>query len=311
MRRASSDAVDPSGDRYANTNDWFLVIGGQPLAVIRLSNSSLKASDASSSSNAIRPAATDDADGGVSDAIERKCTDRYNVSSTDMIQDSMDLLLADVPTIVYGNDPLCGWCFAIGPALNDARERLGDEVRWRVECGGLVVGDRVRPIVHDSEYLRSGFAQVLAASGRVTGDRYWSEIVEPGTWVSNSEPVCRAVLVMQQQAPDLAMKFSHSLTDALYLDGREPDTPETLRLLTEQLGLNGDEFIASWASAEAIDMTARSFKAARQLGVTTYPSLFLEVGSQLHPILSGFASASEIETQVRQAIRGFSADGNA
>jgi putative protein-disulfide isomerase len=228
-----------------------------------------------------------------------------------MILDPTDAQLPDVPTIVYGNDPLCGWCFAIGPALNDARQSLGDEVRWRIECGGLVVGDRVRPIAHDREYLRAGFAQVLSASGRATGDRYWSEIVEPGTWVSSSEPVCRAVLVVQQQAPELAMKFSHSLTDALYLDGREPDTPETLRLVAEQYGLNGDAFIASWASAEAIDMTATSFISARQMGVTTYPSLFFEVGLQLHPLLSGFASAGEIETQVRQAIREFSVGGNA
>jgi putative protein-disulfide isomerase len=207
-----------------------------------------------------------------------------------------------VPTIVYANDPLCGWCFAIGPSLNEARANLGSEVQWRIECGGLVTGDRVRPIASDREYLVAGFAQVKAASGRVTGEPYWSDVVRPGTWISNSEPACRAVLLVQQLQPDVAMSFSHALTDALYLDGRTPDNPENLRVVADQFGLNAEEFVASWASPEAIEMTATAFAHARQIGVTTYPSLFLDVGSGLYPIVSGFATAPEIESKVRLVI---------
>ncbi len=98
------------------------------------------------------------------------------------------------------------------------------------------------------------------------------------------------------------MSFSHSLTDALYLDGQTPDDPNTLHLVAEQSGLSADEFIVTWKSQEAIDMTTAAFARARQLGITTYPSLFLEVGSRLQPILSGFASAPEIERQVRVAM---------
>jgi putative protein-disulfide isomerase len=206
------------------------------------------------------------------------------------------------PTVVYGNDPLCGWCFAIGPSLNEARTNLGDDVQWRIECGGLVTGERVRPISFDSDYLKAGFAQVQLASGRVTGDRYWSEVVEPGTWVSNSEPVCRAVLLVQQLQPELAMSFSHSLTDALYLDGRIPNDPETLAVVAQQCGLNAEDFLRAWQAPEAATMTRHAFARARQLGVTTYPSLFLEMNSVLQPILSGYASATDIEHHVRIAI---------
>jgi putative protein-disulfide isomerase len=208
------------------------------------------------------------------------------------------------PTVVYANDPLCGWCFAIGPSLNEARVNLGHDVQWRIECGGLVTGERVRPISFDREYLVAGFAQVKSASGRVTGERYWSEVVEPGTWVSDSEPVCRAVLLVQQLRPELAINFSHSLTDAFYLDGRIPDDPETLGFIAEQYGLGAEEFLSAWQSPEAINMTRHAFARARQLGVTTYPSLFLEVNSVLQPILSGFATTTNIEQQVRVAIAG-------
>jgi putative protein-disulfide isomerase len=205
------------------------------------------------------------------------------------------------PTVVYANDPLCGWCFAIGPSLNEARERLGGDVQWHLACGGLVTGDRVRPIALDSDYLVAGFAQVKAASGREPGERYWSDVVKPGTWISNSEPACRAVLLAQQRRPEIAMQFSHALTDALYLHGQTPDNPETLGMVAEY-GLDPVQFIAAWDTQTAVDMTAAAFAHARSLGVTTYPSLFLEVGSQLVPILAGFANASDIEARVRQAI---------
>jgi putative protein-disulfide isomerase len=223
-----------------------------------------------------------------------------HVSLTDMILNPHATRQA--PTVVYANDPLCGWCFAIGPSLNDARINLGADVQWRIECGGLVTGERVRPIVHDREYLVSGFAQVKATSGRVPGDKYWTEVVEPGTWVSNSEPACRAVLLMQQLQPAVAMTFSHALTDALYLDGRTPEDPGTLRSVAEQFGVDGDRFVAQWQSPDAIAITRTAFAHARQIGVTTYPSLFLEVGGELHLILAGFATAAEIASKVRTAI---------
>jgi putative protein-disulfide isomerase len=206
------------------------------------------------------------------------------------------------PTIVYGNDPLCGWCFAIGPELLKARLELAEEVTFRIECGGLVTGERVRPIALDRDYLVAGFRQVKATSGREPGPNYWSRVVEPGTWVSNSEPACRAVLMAQKMEPGLAVEFSHALTDALYVDGALPDDPATVRRVAEDVGINSDELSSLWSSPDAATLTADAFAHARQLGVTSYPSLHLEVGSRLKPILSGFATTDQIVSKIRTMI---------
>ena len=213
------------------------------------------------------------------------------------------------PTIVYGNDPLCGWCFAIGPELLKARLELADEVAFRIECGGLVMSERVRPIAHDRDYLAAGFARVKATSGREPGPNYWSRVVEPGIWVSNSEPACRAVLVAQKMEPGRAIEFRHALTDALYVDGELPDDPSTVRRVAEDVGINADELFSLWSSPDAATLTANAFAHARQLGVTSYPSLYLEVGSRLKPILSGFATTDEIVSEIRTVI-AVSRDGS-
>ncbi len=206
------------------------------------------------------------------------------------------------PTVVYGNDPLCGWCFAIGPELLEAKRRTADRYDWRVECGGLVVGERVHPIAQDRDYLVAGLAQVAAVSGRHAGAAYVDGLLAHGTWVSNSEPSCRAVVVVSSMAPDLVIEFSHGLTDALYIDGREPDAPETISDIAKGVGLDGDEVVTRWLDPAAADATAQAFLNARTLGVTTYPSLFVDTGNGLVSVLAGWASQERIVEALDAAV---------
>ena len=208
----------------------------------------------------------------------------------------------DRPTVVYGNDVLCGWCFATGLSLLDAKQRLGEDVTWRIEAGGLVVAERVHPVALDREYLVAGLAQVAMVTGRRAGGAYYEKVLGPGTWVSNSEPACRAVLVAQEMRAEVAVEFSHWLTDALYLDGRVPDDPDTVRDAAAANGIDGDELVARWATPGAVEMTQQAFARARALGVHTYPSLFLEIApGRLHPLAAGYADSDTIVGAVREA----------
>jgi putative protein-disulfide isomerase len=209
-------------------------------------------------------------------------------------------------TVVYGNDPLCGWCFAIGPALEAARRELAEEVAWRIECGGLVVGARVRAISYEREYLRNGFDAVRRASGRAPGQAYWSKVVDPGTWVSDSEPACRAVLLARQVSSERAVAFAHGLTDALYLDGDLPDDPQTIRRVAETVGLDAQALLERWGSDDAKRMTEESFRYARGLGISTYPSLLLEAGEHRRTLLTGFATTEAIVQTIRVALSALS-----
>jgi putative protein-disulfide isomerase len=50
------------------------------------------------------------------------------------------------PTLVYGFDPICGWCFGFRSAVASLRTALADRVAWRIASGGLVIGERIKPI---------------------------------------------------------------------------------------------------------------------------------------------------------------------
>jgi putative protein-disulfide isomerase len=173
---------------------------------------------------------------------------------------------------------------------------------WHVECGGLVVGDRVHPVSQDREYLVAGLAQVAAVSGREASAAYFDGLLADGTWVSNSEPSCRAVIVVRELAPDRVIEFSHGLTDALYLDGREPDAPDTIRKVADALGLDGDAVVDRWSGSAAVDATVAAFAHARSIGITTYPSLFVDRGAGLVPIMAGWSPADAIVAALEHAV---------
>lgn len=205
----------------------------------------------------------------------------------------------DLIQAIYHADSLCGWCFAIADELSTARHELGDRVDWTLRMGGLVVDDRVREIAHDADYLRAGLAQVETVSGRVASNVYWNDVVEPGTWVSDSEPVCRAVLVaMELAGPDAGFIASHRFSDLLYIDGIEPDSYVAVRDVARSIGVDGDTFIEAWESEPAATRLTAHWAQTRQMGLQTYPTIAVRTASSLVPVVTGFATADVIATQL-------------
>lgn len=202
--------------------------------------------------------------------------------------------------VVYHADPLCGWCFAIADELAEARLRLGDQVTWTLRMGGLVVGERVRPIADDAQYLRSGLQQVEQVSGRVASDRYFSEIVDDGTWVSNSESVCMIVLAAIELAgTDAGFTASHRLCDLLYIDGVEPDSQEAVDEIARAVDLAERSFSDHLASPGLRRRLAEHWVETRRMGLETYPTIAVRSADGLQPVVTGFADATTIVGRVR------------
>jgi putative protein-disulfide isomerase len=189
--------------------------------------------------------------------------------------------------LVYGFDPLCGWCFAFRPTMR-AITKAHPDVPMRVLYGGLVLGERVRPIAADREYLLRGLEEVRRRSGVVAGERFYNGLLAEGTYVSNSEPPCRAMYVMQQLAPERVYAFADALPDAYYSQGLPLDSETVLGDLAAAQGVERATFLDLWRSDEAKAGTQTAFTRARAAGVTMYPTLFYRRGENILLIGRGF-----------------------
>ncbi|WP_372423858.1 DsbA family protein [Salinarimonas chemoclinalis] len=199
------------------------------------------------------------------------------------------------PTLVVAHDPLCGWCWGFGPTLRRLRARFEGEATFRIAMGGLVTGARERMIGIDAPYLMRGLQEIHARTGMKAGPAFFERVLEPGRWVSRSEPACRAARVARELAGDAAaLDVAMGLCDALYGEGRVPDDPRTIARVAAAAGLDADALLARWSAPEAFARTMAMFDAERKRGIASYPALFLEDdGGALVEVLAGAAAPDE------------------
>ncbi|WP_349369951.1 DsbA family protein [Salinarimonas sp.] len=208
------------------------------------------------------------------------------------------------PVLVVATDPLCGWCYGFGPPLRRLRERFADAATFDVAMGGLVTGGRERMIGLDAPYLMRGLQAIYARTGVKAGPAFFERVLEPGRWVSRSEPACRAARVAREMAgPEAGLDVAFGLGEALYGEGRTPDDPRTVRRVARAAGLDPDALEERWSAPEAFAETIAMFDAARRRGVTSYPTLYRETPEgALHEIFAGFLPADAAVAAVEEAL---------
>lgn len=197
------------------------------------------------------------------------------------------MMAEQAETIVYHFDPLCGWCFAFRPTMQAIRAAYPD-LPIVLRYGGLVVGARVSPIANTRDYLINGLAEVQRRAGVAAGSAFYEGLLAEGSYVSNSEPPCRAILVMQQLAPERAYDFADALPETFYVHGRPLDDPAVLAELAAAQGVDPAEFLRRWQSDEARTELQRAFAATRASGLTTYPTLLYQNGGTATLIVQGY-----------------------
>lgn len=204
--------------------------------------------------------------------------------------------------LIYGFDPLCGWCFAFGPSYRAIRAAHPD-LPVRIRTGGLVLGERVGPIAGHRDYLLRGLEQVRLTAGVAAGPAFLEGLLAEGTYVSDSEPPCRAIFTMERLAPQGAADFAADLPDIHYIDGKPLDDVGVLAGLAARHGADPEAFAQLWQSDEARAGTEAAFAAARAFGIRSYPTVLYRRGGELHMVAQGFAPPQAAAARVKE-LRG-------
>jgi protein-disulfide isomerase-like protein with CxxC motif len=119
-------------------------------------------------------------------------------------------------------------------------------------------------------------------------------------------PPVRAVVATRDLAGDAAAIDMHrALGDGMFVDGRAPDDPAQVHAVAAALGLDADAILARWQSPEGHAAAQAENARARNMGITTYPSMFLRRGpDQLEPLFAGFATSAQMVTAITSAAHG-------
>lgn len=171
-----------------------------------------------------------------------------------------------MPTLIYGYDPICGWCYGAAPAVRAAAE----VVPVRLAMAGLVVGERVGPAAAMEGYVRGAAARLEAVTGRAPSEAFYEWMRSPGA-VAASAPPAVAVDAVRRARPDAAVAFAHAVTEAHYARGMDPNDPDAYApLLAEHAPGVALPDIHDPALAEA------AFAEGRAMGIRAFPTFLLE-----------------------------------
>jgi putative protein-disulfide isomerase len=179
--------------------------------------------------------------------------------------------------LLFGTDPLCGWCYGNGPAI---RRVIADHpgLKVRPVLGGLVSGTRVGPYTEMEGYIRNASKRLSAVTGRTPSDAFFEMIARPSV-IGNSGPPSIAIGAVRLAYPDHVLDFVLRITDSHFALGADLNDPQTYTDILGEMGLSvnlPDFGLVALAEAE--------WKIGRSLGLGSYPSLWLRADRRLTPI---------------------------
>lgn len=173
--------------------------------------------------------------------------------------------------LLYGFDPVCGWCYGIVPAMRRVR-RDHPGLPVRLVMAGLVTGERVGPYALMEGYIRGASTRLREVTGRAPSEAFFELIRRPGV-AGDSGPPSVAIAHVQATAPDRALDFAHAVIEAHFEQGADLNRPATYAPLLAEAGLPPD-----LPDLGDPALQAAAWAGGRALGIRSFPTLAIRRG---------------------------------
>ncbi len=210
---------------------------------------------------------------------------------------SSTLMAQDKTKLIYFADPMCSWCYGFSPELTKVLEILGDSVHFEMVMGGL------RPYNTETMSVLGGFLkehwhQVEERSGQA----FSYDILKDTSFVYDTEPACRALVLVRKLAPEKAFLFFKAIQKAFYKDNKNTNETDTYLGLLEEFEIDEDQFKEMFESTEFKTLVKEDFQYSANLGVKGFPTLVLQKGKDLYLISNGYAEAKTVIDNISKII---------
>lgn len=171
--------------------------------------------------------------------------------------------------LIYFADPMCSWCYGFSPVVTALRQRFGDALPVHPVMGGLRAGASEPMGPEDMAAIRGHWEHVF----ELTGQPFDWGFFDRESFVYDTEPACRAVVVLRQHGPDTALAALSRIHEAFYAENRDVTNGEVLADIAAGLGVDRETFLTAWHSAEAKERAKQDFALTQGSGVQGFPTL--------------------------------------
>jgi len=209
------------------------------------------------------------------------------------------------PTLYYCYDAYCGWCYGFSPVIRRIFDQYKEQLAFEVLSGGMILPEKPQPIGVIAPYIQGAYKTVEAHTGIKFGADWLWHIFHPeeSDWYPSSEKPAIAMCVFKDYHPELAIPFATDLQYALHEEGRDLTDDEAYRHLLAKYEIPDQEFYSRLHSVEYKEKAYEEFALVKQLKVSGFPTLFLQVSdSRLYLLSRGYTDYATLQAGLERAL---------
>ena len=209
-------------------------------------------------------------------------------------------------TIYYCYDAYCGWCYGFSPVMKKIAEAYKDEFEIEVLSGGMLIGEQVQPISKIAPYIQSAYKRVEELAGIKFGEDFLWHINNPeqSDWRMNSEKPAIALCIFKEYYPFRQLEFASDLQYALNYEGRDLDDNEAYRHLLEKYSIQPEAFYEKLQSDEYKEQAYYEFELCKQLQVSGFPALLVQLNeSKFYLLARGYTAYEELQERIENILK--------
>ncbi len=210
------------------------------------------------------------------------------------------------PTIFYCYDAYCGWCYGFSPVIKKLAETYGNQIPFEVLSGGMILPEQPVSISVTAGYIDKAYPMVEQTTGIKFGSDYLWHIKNPdlSDWFPNSEMPAIAMCIFKELYPNRQVEFAADLQYALHFEGRDLTDKEAYRVLIEKYGINEEMFYDKLQSDAFKEQAQYEFQLCKQLQVTGFPCVLIQVSeTKFHLLARGFTAYEDLVARLQAVLK--------
>jgi putative protein-disulfide isomerase len=220
----------------------------------------------------------------------------------------MSQVVPPLPRLYYFADPMCSWCYGFAPEMDQLMSEYAGKLDIRLVMGGLRPGKLAQTMTPAiGRVIKHHWHEV----GKASGQAFDMAFFEREGFVYDTEPAAKAVIVIEQLAPQFAYEYYHAIQHGFYAENRDITKIEILSEYAVKYGVSGDDFATAFANPESHEQTWAQFQFSAQLGVRGFPCLIHERNATYTLVTRGYqklAALRPVLEQMQQAALGASCE---
>jgi putative protein-disulfide isomerase len=205
--------------------------------------------------------------------------------------------------IIYCYDAYCGWCYGFSKVMKRFNEEYKDKYEFEVLSGGMIFEESPRHIGAIASYIQSAYKGVEERTGIKFGEDFLWHIFNPdkSDWFPESTKPAIALCIFKEYLPGLSVQIASDIQYALNFEGRDLTDNEAYRHLVLKYQIPEDEFYSKLISEEYREKAYYEFALVKQLHVTGFPTVLVQVSeSKFYLLAQGYTDYETIEERLKK-----------